>query len=92
MTHPFSLNGTVWTVNSHVHVLLFSVKFNGEIDILQFIFTRCVVYSFIQLQKISMTASMKKITWCVIYLIKVNYTSNKSTWTSPKNLNIRKHV
>ena len=46
MTHPFSLNGTVWTVNSHVHVLLFSVKFNGEIDIVQFIFTRCVVYSF----------------------------------------------
>ena len=35
-----------------------------------------------------MTASMKKITWCVIYLIKVNYTSYnytsyKSTWTSP---------
>ena len=46
MTHPFSLNGTVWTVNSHVHVLLFSVKFNGEIDIAQFIFIRCVVYSF----------------------------------------------
>ena len=38
--------------------------------------------------KISMTASMKKITWFVIYLIKVNYTSHnytsyKSTWTSP---------
>ena len=33
-----------------------------------------------------MTAPMKKITWCVIYLIKVNYTSYnytsyKSTWT-----------
>ena len=25
---------------------------------------------------------MKKITWCVIYLIKVKYTSYKSTWTS----------
>jgi hypothetical protein len=61
---------------SHVHVLLYSVKFNGEIDIIQFIFTGCVVYSFseyfflllFQLQKISMTASMKKITWFVIYL------------------------
>ena len=30
--------------NSHVHVLLYGVKFNGEIDIVQFIFTRCVVY------------------------------------------------
>ena len=29
----------------HVHVL-YGVKFNGEIDIVQFIFTRCVVYSF----------------------------------------------
>ena len=34
-----------------------------------------------------MTALMKKITWCVIFLIKVNYTaynykSYKSTWTS----------
>ena len=48
---------------------------------------------FIQLQKISMTASMKKITWCVIYLIKVNYTSYnytsyKSTWRSPINKTI----
>ena len=34
-----------------------------------------------------MTASMKKITWCVIYRIKVNYTSYnytsyKCSWTS----------
>jgi hypothetical protein len=29
----------------HVNVLLYGVKFNGEIDIVQFIFTRCVVYS-----------------------------------------------
>jgi hypothetical protein len=27
------------------HVLLYDVKFNGEIDIVQFIFTQCVVYS-----------------------------------------------
>ena len=26
--------------NSHVHVLLYGVKFNGEMDIVQFIFTR----------------------------------------------------
>ena len=31
---------------SQVHVLLYGVKFNGDIDIVQFIFTRCVVYSF----------------------------------------------
>ena len=31
---------------SHVHVLLYGVKFNGEIDIVKFIFTRCVAYSF----------------------------------------------
>ena len=29
---------------SHVHVLLYGVKLNGEIDIVQFILTRCVVY------------------------------------------------
>ena len=27
---------------SHVDILLYSVKFNSEIDIVQFIFTRCV--------------------------------------------------
>ena len=50
----------------HVLLQLYGVKFNGEIDILQF---DCVVYSFsenffcrcfVQLQKISMTASIKK--------------------------------
>ena len=35
-----------------------------------------------------MTASMKKITWFVIYLINVNYTSYKSTWTSPLTQNL----
>ena len=32
----------------HVHILLYGVKFNSEIDIIQFIFTRCVVYPFKQ--------------------------------------------
>jgi hypothetical protein len=32
-------------INGHVHVLLYGVKFNSEIDILQFIVTQCVVYS-----------------------------------------------
>ena len=32
----------------HVHVLLYGVIFSGEIDIVQSIFTRCVVYSFKQ--------------------------------------------
>ena len=31
-------------IESHVHVLLYGVKFNGKIDIVQFIFIRCVVY------------------------------------------------
>ena len=73
----------------------YGVKFNGEIDIVQFIFTQFVVYFFeqkvslhkkVEKQMKGMTAPMKKITWCVIYLIKVNYTSYNytpcnSTWT-----------
>ena len=31
-----------WT---YVHVLLYGLKFNGEMDIVQFIFIQCVVYS-----------------------------------------------
>ena len=59
----------------HVHVL-YGVKFNGEIDIVQFIFTPCVVYSFEQKLSLNekvekemkgMTAPIQKITWCVIY-------------------------
>jgi hypothetical protein len=47
-------------------------------------FSEYFLFCFIQLQKIS----MKKITWFVIYLTKVNYascnyTSYKSTWTLP---------
>ena len=40
-----------------------------------------------------MTAPTKKITWCVIYLIKViytsyNYTLYKSTWTSLRGVRV----
>ena len=42
----------------HVHVLLYGVNFNSEIDIVQFIFTRCVVYSFEQ--KLSLHKKIEK--------------------------------
>ena len=42
----------------HVHVLLYAVKFNGEIDIVQFIFTRCVVY-YLE-QKLSLHKKVEK--------------------------------
>ena len=47
---------------SHVHVLFYGFKFNGEIDIVQFIFTRCVVHSFI---------------WYFFFLVSFNYKKSK---------------
>ena len=44
----FDIQIWIWIWIGHVHVLLYVVKFKGEIDIVQFIFTRCVVYSFEQ--------------------------------------------
>ena len=79
---------------SHVHVLLYGVKFNGEIDIVQFIFTWCVLYSLVK--KCLCIKSWKinerdlfantYFQKSVIYLIKVNYTPynytpRNSTWT-----------
>ena len=56
---------------------MYRKKKNGEINIILY-FTQYVVYS--SKQKVEkeikgMTTPMKKITWCLIYLIKVNYTS-----------------
>ena len=50
--------GISFTCNGHVHVLLYDVKFNGEIDIVQFIFTQCVAYSL--QQKLSLHKKVEK--------------------------------
>ena len=70
---------------------------DSEIDIVEFTFTRCVVYSFSEYFFV-VSFNYKKYQWLplwkrlpgagVIYLIKVNYasynyTSHKSTWTPP---------
>ena len=51
---------------SQVHILLYGDKFNGEIDIVQFIFTRCVVYSFEQ--KLSLHKNVEKYRVTHMYL------------------------
>ena len=51
------------TYFNHVYVLLYSVKFNGDIDIVQFIFTRCVVYSLIQWILCVVLFNYKKYQW-----------------------------
>ena len=50
--------GISFTCNGHVHVLLYGIKFNGEIDIIQFIITRFVVYSLEQ--KLSLHIKVEK--------------------------------
>ena len=50
---------------SQVHVLLYGVKFNGEIDIVQFIFTRCVVYSFSEYFFLLFHSTTKNINDCL---------------------------
>ena len=84
---------------SQVHILLYGDKFNGEIDIVQFIFTRCVVYSFSEYFFLLFHSTTKNINDCLYekdYLVcnlpnkinctSYNYMSYKSTWTSPKLL------
>jgi hypothetical protein len=53
--HDTPLNLT-WATS--MNMLLYGVKFNGEINIVQFIFTRCVVYSFEQ--KLSLHKKVEK--------------------------------